>query len=900
MSSYFRFISISVLLLFFYTVSIQSFAQATLQNYLSANELILKLEQKHNVKIFYKPNWFSAHEFSERLLEQSLNEALLSIANTFSLTILNVDGYFVLIPKSILGEDRSDSEGNYSEIGNPLDFGRYAKAQVQGYIYDGTSGEPLIGAIIFDEVTGIGVSTNNLGFYSFILPAGEHKLKLSYLGYEDTHHIVKVNAPGTLNFDLFEKSLQLESAVITAYRQDANIRSTQMSIVRLDPMMLKELPGALGERDIIKSFTLLPGIQSMGEFGTGFNVRGGDSDQNLILVEDMPLFNSSHLFGLVSVVNPDMVTGVTLFKAGIPARFGERASSVVDIRKRGGNPQRAKLTGGLGLLYSRLHLETPLINRNVFLSIGGRSSYSNWLLNRIPDADLMNSSANFYDLSGVLTVNLGDKNSLSFFGYQSFDSFLLSGETQHAYQSQLASIRYNSTLSPFLTTRVTLGLSNYNNQVEQPIDVQPKNAFSLSSDISYKTLKWHFDYQPGSNWIFDFGLQAIHYGISPGNISPLGDKSYVNTFSLKRESGLETGIYASANIEVSPKLSVDLGLRGVWYGFMGPSSVFEYKSNQPRMPQNIVDTVYYTSHWKAIWSDGGLEPRIGFRYLINDNNSLKISYNRNHQYVNLLSTSAVMSPTDVWRLSNMFTGALLSDQVAVGYFLLLPDHNIEVSIEAYLKSHSNLIEYRDGANILMNSTIESDLVNANGYSFGAEFYLTRKMGKLTGWLSYTYARSYRRTNEEFELFRINNNTYFPSNFDRPHNLVLNSSYKLTRRWRINTTFTYNTGRPVTYPEQIFEYQGHLAISYSERNKYRLPNYHRLDISISYDENLKLNARGKGSWSLSLINAYGRKNVYSVFYKKELPTPESSYRKYGLYKMYIIGRPMPTLTYNFTF
>lgn len=877
----------------------EAFSQVN-SDYISFDALLDSIENKNSLKIFYNRNWFEGREVHLRMVDMPLVEILDEIERTLNITYIEVDNYIVLVPNEKGKETNISTSGSLITVGNPLELGKYSRATINGFVFDGATGTPLIGAIIYDETFETGTTTNEQGKYSITLPVGDNKLRLSYLGYEDSYQNIRVIAPGELNFDLFEKSVHLEGATVTAFRKDANIRSTQMSTIKLDPLTLKELPGAFGERDIIKSFTLLPGVQSIGEFGTGFNVRGGNADQNLLIIEDMPIFNSSHLFGLVSIVNPDMVTGVTLIKAGIPARYGERASSIVDIRKRGGNPDKIKLTGGLGLLYSRLHLESPLFNRKVFVSLGGRSSYSNWMLKRIPNYDLMNSAANFYDISGVISFNINPNNSLSIFGYQSQDDFLLSGQTDHSYQSRLASLRLTSTLSSSIVSKVTLGISQYFNQIDQPISFQPQNAFSMNSSIDYQTFKWQFDYQPKGNYIYDFGIQAINYSVEPGRLKPLGSESVMEELTLNNERGVELAAYISGNFEITQNLSAEVGVRGVWYGLMGPASVFNYDENQPRIPENIIDTTQYSDKWKAIWSDLGIEPRLGLRYLINENSSVKISYNRNNQFVNLFSNSSVMAPTDVWRLSNQFTHGLKADQFALGYFLLFPNQSIEMSLEAYYKLLENIVEYRDGANIIMNPAVETDLVNANGHSYGAEIYVTKKGKKLGGWLSYTWSRSLRRSNEKYELFKINNNAYFPASFDKPHSLIVNGNYRFTRRWRVNLTFTYNTGRPITYPEQVFEYQGQQAILYSDRNKYRLPDYHRLDLSISYDENLKLNAKGKGSWSFSLINVYGRKNAYTVFYKKEEPNEHNNQQRYSLYKLYIIGRPLPTITYNFSF
>ncbi len=871
-----------------------------LSSQIAAQDIFDEFEKRDSVSFVYKDIWFVDMTFDSSILNLNLKVAIKEILKNTDLTSLYIDDLVVIVPSEGSSEADVLQDGDAFIIGNPHELGKYSKVKVDGYVFDGATREPLIGAIVYKEETGQGVSTDLEGRYSLSLSTGATKLKISYLGYEDTYANLRVYSPGNVDFDIFERSLQLEGATVTAFRKDANIRNTQMSTIKFDPITLKEIPGALGERDIIKSFTLLPGIQSMGEFGTGFNVRGGDSDQNLILLEDMPIFNSSHLFGLVSIVNPDMVTGVTLIKAGMPAKYGERASSIVDIRKRGGNPDETKFRSGLGLLYSRMHLETPLFRKNAFLSLGGRSSYSNWLLSKIPDKDLMNSSANFYDLSGVFSLNIGSKHSLSIFGYQSQDDFLMSGETDHTYISQIGSVRLNSSLTSSITSKLTLGISRYSNLVEQPTEVSPRSAFAMRNSVDYGTVKWNFNIDPNEGNSYSIGLQAVTYNINPGDIEPIGEESYIVGLDLDEEKAIETAAYASGSFELTPMLNAEIGLRRVLFNLVGPAKVYEYNETLPRLPQNITDTTFFNRNWEPVWSDFGIEPRVGLRLLLNDNNSLKLSYNRNHQYVGLLSNTAVMSPTDVWRLSNEHTGALNAHQVAFGYYKLLPDLDIEFNVESYFKHLRNIVEYRDGASILMNPHVETELVSAKGHGYGVEFYLTRKEGDFTGWISYTWSRSFRKTTEEHEIMQVNGNDYFPSSFDKPHSLIVNSTYRMTRRWRINATFTYNTGRPITLPEQVFNYQGHQPVQYSDRNKYRLPDYHRLDLSISLDENLKLNAKWKGSWTLSILNVYGRKNAYSVFYKKDKPTEENNFREYSLYKLYIIGRPLPTLTYNFIF
>ena len=861
-------------------------------------EAIAYLEEKHDVVVFYDERWFEGKTISKEILDLPLTEAIYSIIRGENYSVYFFTGNVALFPRESGTDYRPDATADLIIIGNTLEMGRYPRVTITGKVIDGGTGEPIVGAAIYSFKTGNGVATDADGNFEWRLSVGDHRLNITSMGYQQTIYNVLVASEGYVEFQLFEGALELSLYTITAERAEEQIKSTQMSMIRLDAQTLKEIPGAFGERDIIRAFTMLPGIQSVGEFGTGFNVRGGSADQNLILIEDVPLFNSSHLFGLVSVVNPDMVTGVTMMKAGMPARYGERASSVTEIRKSGVQYDETSLKGGLGLLYSRAHLETPLFKDKVMLSLGGRSSYSNWFLQRLPDSQLMNSEANFYDLSGVLSFYPSSNSTISIFGYQSQDDFLQGGETEHHYTSQLASLRWSYALSPVLFSQLTLGYSNYYNRMRERPDVRPKDAFHLDNAIRYQSAKWNLKYDHSNVFSLNTGAQAILYDVSPGQIKPIGEESFIQPKSLDNEKGLEMATYLSGQFAMGDDFGIEAGLRLVHFRNLGPASVFLYDENKIRNRNNIIDTLFYDSG-QTVWSDWGVEPRLSFRYLFSDVNSLKLSFNRNHQYISLLSATAVMTPTDMWQLSNPYIKPIVSDQIALGYYHNFNDHTLETSVEGYIRRMRNMPDYISGASLLMNETVETELVSTNGYNLGAELYVNKKEGRLTGWVSYTLSASIRRTDETDPLRQINQNNYFPSDWDRPHNLTINTNYYLSRRWRLNTTFTYSTGRPVTFPELMFNFQGHQAIYYSDRNKYRLADYHRLDVSITFGENLRVNTRGKGSWTFSVINVYGRKNPFSAFYKQDIPHAENMNRRYSLYQLYIIARPLPTITYNFS-
>ena len=861
-------------------------------------EIISKIEARHDIKIFYKEEWFKDIILNENIVSDDLNRSISLLLRGRAFEPVYFADYIVIIPSESNAYYGITESTERTIVGNPLEFGKTRTAVLKGKIIDGQTGEPLIGAVVYDEKTTAGVSTNLRGEYSLALPVGDHTLRLTYIGYEESSKEIKLLSNGNLDFEIFEKSHSLDEVTIMAQKAEVNLTRTQMSLISIDSKMLKELPTSLGEKDIIRNLTLLPGIQSVGEFGTGFHVRGGGADQNLILIEDIPLFNTSHLFGLISIINSDMISNVTLMKAGIPAKYGERASSVMDIRLNN-KVTETKFNGGIGIINSRANLEIPLFNKKASLVIGARSSYSDWLLREIPDNDLMNSSASFYDLTGSYNMQINPKNTLTIFGYRSNDGFNFAENASYNYQSNMGSFKWSSILSNKLSASILAGISLYNYQIKEDENTNPFEAYTLDSGLDYKTIKGNMMYFPHSNHTIDFGFGAVLYNIKPGAIKSLGENSMILDKSLNHEKALELAIYASDNFTINENLSLEVGLRYSHYRQLGPHQLFLYRDNEPLMPENLTDTISFSNN-ETVVKYGGLEPRINFRYSVNAFSSVKLSYNRINQYVNLISNTSVITPADLWKLSDFHIKPLVSDQIGLGYFRNFRNNSVEASVEVYYKNYKNVVEYKNGAQIIMNEIVETELINAQGYNFGLELFVKKNSGRLTGWTSYTLSSSLRQTNSNYEDEIINDNQIFPSNYDKPHNLVMNTTYNISRRWKLGGTFTYNTGRPVTLPEIQYWSGQNQVIYFSDRNKYRLPDYHRLDISISLDENLKKFQKGKGSWTFSIMNVYGRKNAYSVFYKKEKPGPETNFRAYNLYKLYIIGKPLPTLTYNFTF
>lgn len=860
--------------------------------------VIRELENRHSTRIFFREEWIEKNYPDSKLSSLPLREAVNVIAKENNLRVSYIDEYIVLTPEEATVQSLISADESRITVGNPLEYGRYRVAEFTGRITDGQTGESLPGSVVVSETTGTGISAGTNGEFSITLPVGQHRLSISFVGYETATRRLNLVGPGSHDFQLFEESMVLDEVTIYARRAEENITRTRMSVISLDQESLRKLPGSVGDQDIIRSMSLLPGIQSVGEFGTGFHVRGGGADQNLVLLEEVPLFNSSHLFGLTSVVNPDMVTGVTMTKAGIPARYGERASSVMEIRIRPEEIEQTSITGGIGLLNSRIHFKTPVFTDKILFSSGGRFSYSDWLLRRMPDLDLMNSSAGFHDLTGTLAISPVSGRTLTFFGYSSYDKFSFAGNTDYSYGNTLGSVRFNSTAGEKFSFSITGGYSNYDYQVIDNVEQNPFEAYRINSSVTYQSLKSNFMYFPGPDHNIEFGFNAIHYGIDPGRIVPAAEESDIVPAIVNKEQAAELAVYLSDNFTITPSVSIEAGLRYSHFLNLGNSEVNIYRRGSPRTPGNITDTLYFGEN-EIVQRYGGFEPRIGVRYSFNDESSVKASYTRVNQYINLVSNTSVMSPSDVWKLSDAHLKPLTSDQYALGYFRNFRNNTIEASVEAYYKQLRNVIEYKEGARIMMNQAIETDLVNAEGYNYGIELYARKNSGRLTGWASYTFSSSMRRSKARFNDDMINDNNYFPSNYDKPHDLTLNTNYHISRRWILGGTFAYSTGRPVTLPELYFYHDDIGLVYYSDRNRYRLPDYHRLDISITMRENLRTDRRGKGHWTFSIINVYSRKNAYSVFYEK---SPYRTRREdmFNLYKLYIIGRPLPTLTYNFTF
>jgi hypothetical protein len=864
-------------------------------------EFFRRLEQRDTVRIYYRAEWFAGKLIHSPLGLLPAEKAIATAARMNQLDVLRIDSRsYVFLPPELRSQKAQQAgEAEVLLIGNPALYGKSSRAELTGTISSGATGETLPGVVIQVEKLKLAAVTDSRGNYNLSLPAGDHTLRINAIGFQDIVQKIRIVSAGNADFSLFEKSVMLGEVVILDKRADNNLTRAQTGSFRLDNKALKLIPATLGETDLIRSITSMPGIQSPGEFGAGFQVRGGSADQNLVLLEEVPLFNSSHLLGFTTSVNADIVSGVTLYKSGIPARYGERVASVMLIRTGTDDFRDKHVKGGIGLLNSRLTALIPFARKRGSLMLGGRTSYSDWLLHQVPDIDLKNSSAGFYDLNGMLSLNPGADDRITLFGYYSRDHFGFSRNTDYRYSNLLGSLRWTHSFGPRLSSSLLAGWSQYRMKIADTDTLDPTRASVTELQTLYRSLKLSFTWTPLPKHSFDFGLSGILYSSFPGTLKPVGALSVVQPVKMARENGMEAAVYVSDEFSLSRALSAEAGLRMVYYRAYGPGDVPVFEPGTAAGPSDIRDTLHYSAG-ETIWSTFTPEPRISIRWSLTEMSSVKLSYNRMNQFINLISNTSVISPTDIWKLSGKNLRPVSCDQLSAGYYRNFRQNTIETSLEFYVKDSRHVIEYRNGAVLFMNPFPETELLDARALGYGMELFVKKNSGKLTGWLSYTWSRSVHRSTGIYPETRINDNTAFPSNYDIPHSLNTGINYQMSRRWRFAATFTCNTGRPVTLPELRFTSGGTQLIYYSDRNKYRLPAYHRLDVSLTFDQNLKIHQKWKGSWTLTVINVYGRKNAFSVYYSREDPRTWNSGGSYNLYKMYIMGVPLPTLTYNFSF
>ncbi|MEM1136301.1 MAG: TonB-dependent receptor [Bacteroidota bacterium] len=783
----------------------------------------------------------------------------------------------------------NNAELKIYEIGKKSNTIKKGNATLSGRIIDAETGEPMIGAAIFIPDPLIGVSADQLGYYSMSIPRGRHKLKIKNLGMRETERNIIVYSDGKLDIELQQSVQSLKEVLVEAEREQ-NVINPQMGIEKMDIKTIKQIPTALGESDILRVMLALPGVSSVGEASTGFNVRGGTVDQNLIQFNDATIYNPSHLFGFFSAFNPDILKDVELYKSSIPAKFGGRLSSVLDITGREGNKKKFSGSGGIGLITGRLTLEGPIGSEKTSFIIGGRSNYSNWLLRRLDDPDFRSSKASFYDINLGISHEINEKNNVFINAYFSDDQFRFRNDTTYRYNNQALSVKWKSILSDKLFGEFSASYSRYDFSVTS--ELNPINAYELSFDIQETNVKAGFTYFPTAEHSVGFGIASKYYNLKPGSFEPNSSESLIENDVLETERALETALYISDDFNLSSKISINAGLRYAIYNYLGPQEVFSYVPGVPRSEFSVVDSTQFGSG-DVIETYHGPEVRAAIRYTVSPQSSIKLSYNMQRQFIHMLSNTTAISPTDIWKLSDTHIRPQFGQQLSLGFYKNFQYGLIETSVEGYFKKTDNYLDFKSGATLIMNSQIETDIINTEGRAYGVEVMIKKTRGKLNGWLSYTYSRSLLRQDDPIAGELLNGGDWYPSNFDKPHDLTLVSNYKFSHRFSISFNFTYSTGRPITFPIAGFNYGGSERVFYSDRNQFRIPDYYRSDISLNVEGNHKIRKLAHSSWTFAVYNLTGRKNPYSVFFVAEGGNIQG-------YQLSIFGRPIPTVTYNFKF
>lgn len=784
-------------------------------------------------------------------------------------------------------QQKATSENKVYEIGDAS--GKAAdRVTVTGNISDFKTGEPMVGVAVFVKDPMIGATTDAYGYYTLRLPPGRHELYIQGMGMKDTRRQIMLYSDGKLDIELEEQVYTLKEVTISS-EKIANVRNTTMGVERLKVKDIKNIPMAFGEVDIMKVVMSLPGVKAVGEASSGFNVRGGATDQNLILFNDGTVYNPTHLFGFFSVFNPDVVKDMELYKSSIPAKYGGRISSVLDINSREGNKKEFKGSASIGLLTSRLTLEGPLFSEKTSFIVGGRTTYSDWILKKLPEkSGYKDGNAGFYDLNATINHKFDERNNLYLNGYYSHDRFRFNVDERYAYENANASVKWRHIFSDRFTGVLTAGYDHYGYNTRNTDN--PVNAYSLAFRIDQMYGKMDFTHYLSDKHTLDFGASSLFYDLEPGKYLPYGGESLVKEDRMEKEKAVESAIYVGDRWDITSQLSLNVGVRYSMFNVLGPRTYNLYADDQLPSLATVTGTVDKTGAFKTYH---GPEFRVSARYAFTEDFSVKAGFNTMRQNIHKLSNTTIMSPTDTWKLSDANIKPQTGMQVAAGLYRNFLNNTIEVSLEGYYKTMKDYLDYRNGAELLMNHHIETDVLRTEGRAYGVELMVKKTQGKLNGWVSYTYSRTQLRQNDPMIVTPVNNGDWYAADFDKPHDLKFVGNYKFTHRFSFSLNCDYSTGRPITLPVSKYHYGGGGFVYYSDRNQYRIPDFFRMDASFNIEPSHHLTLLTHSTISFGVYNLTGRKNAYSVYYISENG-------KLKGYKMAIFGVPIPFVSYNIKF
>jgi len=768
------------------------------------------------------------------------------------------------------------------------------KFTLSGTIADLKTKETLIGVNVFILETKTGITTNEYGFYSITLPKGEYTISISYVGYQVIEEKVSLNSNIKKNILISESSQLLKEVVIIDNKKRVDIRKPEMSVNKLTIQEIKEMPVIFGEVDIIKSILTLPGVTNAGEGQSGFNVRGGSADQNLVLLDEATIYNSSHLFGLFSVFNPDAIKDLKLYKGGIPARYGGRLSSVLDIYQKEGNKNDFHMNGGIGLISSRILAEGPIVKGKGSFVVAGRASYAHLFLKLVDNPNL----AYFYDLNTKLSYSLNEKNNIYLSGYFGRDVFQLNDSFVNTYGNTVLNFRWNHLFSDKLFSNLSLIYSDYYYGLNLDLI-----GFNWDSGIKNYNIKYDFKHYLSDKLKLTYGINSNYYDFNPGKIEPTRADSGINEDQLDKKYALENAIYIDAEHQISNKIAVSYGVRVSSFLRLGNQTLNTYANNQPVIfnpnfqiyeSAEPIGTVNYGKN-ETIAKFENLEPRLAISYTFNENQSIKASYNRMSQYLHLISNTQSPTPLDVWAPSDNFLKPQLLDQVALGYFQNIKDDEYSLELETFFKKIKNRVDYIDGANLIANEAIERVVLNGQARAYGLEVLFRKNTGRFKGWLSYTLSRTEQKVEGRTAIETgINNGDWYKTGFDKLHNLAIVANYKWTEKWRFSANLIFQTGQPVTFPDGQYEYEGITVPNFSSRNENNLPSYHRLDVSATLTPNKNKKRKWQAEWVFGIYNLYNRQNAASITFRQNDETASNEAIRLSIFGI------VPSATYNIKF
>ncbi|MCP2026826.1 hypothetical protein L1276_001970 [Flavobacterium sp. HSC-32F16] len=891
---------------------------------ISRTAALQKIEANSKYKIYYQEGWFENNVLiSGNYVNKTISEIVSKILEDTDLNYFIDNNKIVLTKNSIIYDSFPDYETNKPDIvnkpsksANPVFFGQFDSVKksgskgantnivlvgkessesnnglytLSGYLKDIKTNEPLADINVKIRNTSISTVTNAEGYYFLKVPTEVNIIDIESIIYQNITRKIMVYSDGKLDLFLTEKLNQLDEVVVNS-KATQNIRTAITGVTTIEAEGIKNIPVILGERDILKVALTIPGVKTAGEGSAGFNVRGGKEDQNLILLDNGTIYNPSHFFGFFSAINPYTVNKVDIYKGGIPPEFGGRLSSVFDITSKNGNVDKFAGEGGIGPVTSNLTFSTPIVKGKSSLLVGGRATYSDWILKTLDNEKLKKSQASFYDLFARYTHKINAKNSIEGTVYYSKDAYSITSDSLYKYSNRMASLKWKHAFNEKHNGELNVTNSEYKFNIDY--DSNNSNAFDFGYKITETQAVLKFNYNFNEKHKFIYGISTKLYNVNPGDLTPKDPNSLLLATHIQKEKGLESAAFLSDNFKITDKLLLDYGARFSVYSAMGPSTQKIYEEGVPLNPSTVVEEKTYGSN-ETIKTYTGFEPRIGVRYLFDETFSIKAGYDKTFQYIHLLSNNTTQSPTDTWKLSDLNVKPQSGQQFSLGLFKKTDYKNLELSIEGYYKKSNNILDYKVGANLLLNENLETELLQGEGKSYGVEFLIKKTEGRLNGWIGYTYSRAFIKLDSQYNEEKVNNGDFFPTNFDKPHDFSTVLNYKLTHRYSFSTNFIYQTGRPITYPIGQYNYGGAQYTLYSDRNKFRIPDYYRLDIGFNIEGNHKIKKLAHSFWNISIYNVLGRNNPYSVFFV----TKEG---KVQAYQTSIFSVPVPTITYNFKF